>query len=205
MRVLTLILLSLCLIGCSSLSKKSVDDAPAGDELVSVPASFEETLPAELNQILARAESLASNKQYDEADQVLEEAKLKFSSFPHIDLNRALIAIKQNDYTLAESHIDAALVARPDYPPAYNLRGVVYRLSGRFKDAKSAYQQATDAAPNYTNAHLNLGILADLYLHDFVLALAAFEQYLALVPEDTKVKNWVVDLKRRMPDSGEAQ
>lgn len=205
MRVLTLTLLSVFLIGCSSLSKKAVDDAAAEDELVSVPASFKEKLPAELNQMLVSAESLVSDNQYDEAELILQEAKLKFPTYPHIDLNRALIAIKQSDYTLAESHTDSALVARPGYPPAYNLRGVVYRLSGRFQDAKSAYQQATDIAPNYTNAHLNLGILADLYLHDLVLALAAFERYLALVPEDTKVKNWVVELKRRIPDSGEAQ
>ncbi len=205
MKILTFALLSLLLIGCSSLSKKSVEEAPAGDELINVPATFKEELPDELNQLLARAKSLVDNKQLEEADRLLEQGKVKFPSYPHLDLNRALTALKQNDYNQAQSHIDAALATRAGYPPAHNLRGVVYRLSGDFQDAKRAYQQAIEIAPNYTNAYLNLGILADLYLQEFVLALSAFEQYLTLVPEDTKVKNWVVDLKRRMPESGESQ
>jgi type II secretory pathway component PulL len=34
------------------------------------------------------------------------------------------------------------------------------------------------------------------------LALQSFEAYLSLIPDDSKVTNWVVDLKQRMANDG---
>jgi tetratricopeptide (TPR) repeat protein len=200
-----LLLLMLSLVGCGSLPKTQTESTESSNELVSVPARFQEPLPTALNQLLANAKTLVEKQEYEAADQLLAQGKANFPNFPHLDLNRALIAIKQNDYILAESHIESALSVRPNYPPALNLRGVVYRLSGRFGDAKSAYLSAIEAAPNYANAHLNLGILADLYLHDYALALTSFETYLSLIPDDNKVSNWLVDLKQRISNEGGSQ
>jgi lipoprotein NlpI len=77
--------------------------------------------------------------------------------------------------------------------------GVVNRERGDFKSAKQNYQQALKIDTHYAKAHLNLGILADLYLQDYALALDHFEQYQALQKTpDKRVKGWITDLERRV-------
>ena len=47
---------------------------------------------------------------------------------------------------------------------AGNELGIVERKLGKFAEAEAAYQRAIAAEPNYAPAHLNLGVLYDLYL-----------------------------------------
>ena len=44
----------------------------------------------------------------------------------------------------------------------------------------------------------NLGILCDLYLHDFDCALEQFSAYLEARPNDKKMVIWIADVKRRL-------
>ncbi len=46
-------------------------------------------------------------------------------------------------------------------------------------------------------AKRNLGVLCDLYLHDYQCALEQFQDYLELEPGDKEVAIWVADVKRR--------
>jgi Flp pilus assembly protein TadD len=73
-------------------------------------------------------------------------------------------------------------------------------MVGRFADAREAYEKAIALEPNYASAHLNLGILYDLYLWDGERAVQLYERYLALVPAgDDKVKRWVAEIRKREP------
>jgi tetratricopeptide (TPR) repeat protein len=103
----------------------------------------------------------------------------------------------------------APAAAEPDMPPetvrqfddaaAYNRLGIVARREGRFADAEQAYLRAIEIDPNHANAHLNLGVLCDLYLQQPQRALEAFERYLSLSPApDEKVSAWVKELKVRL-------
>ena len=47
---------------------------------------------------------------------------------------------------------------------AGNELGIVERKLGKFAEAEAAYQRTIAAEPNYAPAHLNLGVLYDLYL-----------------------------------------
>lgn len=61
-----------------------------------------------------------------------------------------------------------------------------------------SYESAIRIDENYAPAHYNLAVLADLYLHDPVLALKEFETYQTLLPEpDKKVNGWIIELQRR--------
>jgi lipoprotein NlpI len=56
-----------------------------------------------------------------------------------------------------------------------------------------------DIDPNYAYAHLNYGILLDLYLGELENALAHYQKFQQLTPEEDKeVTKWIVDLERRI-------
>ncbi len=77
-----------------------------------------------------------------------------------------------------------------------------YRHKGQFAKAREAYESALALDPAYADAHLNLGVLLDLYLAEPTLALVHYERYLALAPGgDAAVGKWVADLKTRKPAS----
>jgi len=80
----------------------------------------------------------------------------------------------------------------------YNELGMMHRTEGRFDAAEQAYRRALDLDPDYAYAHLNLGILYDLYLQQPDRALPHYERYRALAPgEAGTVDKWIADLKRR--------
>lgn len=192
MRVIGLVLIGLILAGCAGTGRQAADP--------DVPAFLQEDLPGGLQQILGQARSLANDDSFDQADELLESANERYGEYPQIELNRALLDIRQDDFDDAMEHVDAALSIRPEYPPALNLKGYISRLEGEFEQAKQSYQKAINVEPKYAKPYLNLGILADLYLQDYILALTSFEQYLDLVESDEKVSGWIVELKRRIPE-----
>ena len=50
----------------------------------------------------------------------------------------------------------------------------------------------------YARAHLNLGILFDLYLQDLEKALQQYRKYQKLTSdENTQVAGWIIDIERR--------
>jgi tetratricopeptide (TPR) repeat protein len=86
----------------------------------------------------------------------------------------------------------------------YNELGMVHRTEGRFNLAERSYAQALALDPNYAYAHLNLGILYDLYLQQPDKALPHYEAYQALVPGDGgMIGKWIADLKRRTTGTAE--
>lgn len=98
--------------------------------------------------------------------------------------------------------LERAVKASPRQPVFFNQLGVSYRHKGQFAKAREAYESALALEPNYADAHLNLGVLLDVYLGDNALALIHYERYLALSPGgDAAVGKWVADLKTRKPAS----
>jgi len=65
--------------------------------------------------------------------------------------------------------------------------------------AKQHYLQALEINAEYANAHLNLGILLDIYLQQWNDALAHYQKYQELTDaKDDTVEKWIVDLQRRI-------
>lgn len=114
-------------------------------------------------------------------------------------INQALIYMRKEKPDDALDTLNAALKVNPRNPYAWNLRGVLLRQQGKFKEARAAYEQAIGFDPQYAKAHFNLGVLADLYLQDLQLALNHYEKYQTLQKKpDQAVGNWISDLRNRL-------
>jgi Flp pilus assembly protein TadD len=118
----------------------------------------------------------------------------------HANLGLILRNAGKHDESVAA--LEQAVKVSPKQPVFFNQLGVSYRHKGQFGKAREAYEQALSLDANYADAHLNLGVLLDLYLGDAPLALVHYERYLALSPAgDAAVGKWVADLKNRKPAS----
>ncbi len=83
---------------------------------------------------------------------------------------------------------------------AYNQLGLIERQQGRFEEAEHFYKQALDLNNEHPVTLKNLAILLDLYRGKLKEALALYEQYQGIVGDsDPKIKDWVFDLKNRIP------
>jgi Flp pilus assembly protein TadD len=118
----------------------------------------------------------------------------------HANLGLILRNAGKDDDSIAA--LEQAVKVSPKQPVYFNQLGVSYRHKGQFQKARNAYEQAIALDANYADAHLNLGVLLDLYLGDSAQALTHYERYLALSPAgDPAVGKWVADLKNRKPAS----
>ena len=98
----------------------------------------------------------------------------------------------------AEAAFKAALQAAPANAIAGDELGIVERKLGKFAEAEAAYLRAIEAEPNYAQAHLNLGVLYDLYLGEPQKALEQFQRYLEIAGDNKQVAGWVIELRKRV-------
>ena len=88
-------------------------------------------------------------------------------------------------------------VGEADTAGGWNALAIAHREAGRFDEAEAAYRRALAIDASLASAHLNLGILYDLYLHDNTRALAQYDAYLKLAGGDATVSKWLADLRLR--------
>jgi len=99
----------------------------------------------------------------------------------------------------AEQAFIQAISRDPDDAVAHNHLGILQRRNGRFQEALLHYQRAIEIDTEYARAHLNLGILFDLYLQDLEKALQQYQHYRSLADEENAlVDGWIIDIERRL-------
>jgi len=133
-----------------------------------------------------------------QAVSVLKSVIEREKRLPAPYVNIAIAYNRLGDTKAAEENLISALKLDIGHPVANNELGLLYRKSGKFKAARTAYENAIKEHPEYLPAIRNLGVLCDLYMHDYTCALQQFEDYLELKPDDKTVAIWVVDVKRRL-------
>jgi tetratricopeptide (TPR) repeat protein len=137
-----------------------------------------------------------------DAERQFRELAAKHPDLGGAHANLGVILRGQGKHDESIAALERAVKAGPKQPVFFNQLGVSYRHKGQFKKAREAYESALALDPAYADAHLNLGVLLDLYLADTSLALVHYERYLALTPNgDAAVGKWVADLKTRKPAS----
>ena len=144
-----------------------------------------------------KAVALLNQNQYQQAITVLESVIAREQRLPAPYVNVAMAYSKLGNSAKAEENLISALKLDIGNPTANNELGLLYRKSGKFNAARTAYQNAIKEHSEYLPAKRNLGVLCDLYLHDYQCALEQFQDYLELEPGDKEVAIWVADVKRR--------
>lgn len=113
--------------------------------------------------------------------------------------NRGLAALREGDDETALEATARAVEIEPGNAAWQNRLGVLLRRAGEFERAEAAYKAALDADADYPPAHLNLGILYDIYLQRPQAALSHYQQYQTLAGQpDDEVALWIADLERRL-------
>ncbi len=169
------------------------------------PRRPDEPIPDRAAQQYRQALDLMRGGRDAEAESALKQISLAYPQFAGPQLNLALLYVKDSKLTEAESALKAAVQINPANLQAGNELGIVERRLGKFADAEAAYQRTIAADPNYAPAHLNLGVLYDLYLAEPQKALGEFERYIELAGANKQVSGWVVELRKRVGASAKKE
>jgi tetratricopeptide (TPR) repeat protein len=191
-----MLLLSAC--GGSATKPDAGQQQEMAGAKANVPAQIQRDVPAQALTMFEQATSVMAAGDYLDAELRFKEFLLRYPDYPGVHVNLAIIHINNGNDAAAQASIDAALALNPGYAPALNQQGMLFRKTGKFIEAESAYMKAVTASPDYALAHYNLGVLNELYFQRLDIALQHFEQYQSLVGEDKQVEKWIADLRRRV-------
>ena len=113
-------------------------------------------------------------------------------------VNAGLIYLSRGHKDRARNAFEEALQRNAENPTALTQLAIFHREAYAFAEARENYEKALSVNASYVPAHLNLGILCDIYTRDYACALAHYEKYLELNGSDAEVQNWLIDLRERM-------
>jgi tetratricopeptide (TPR) repeat protein len=153
--------------------------------------------PRAAQQYSQALQMMKSNRRTD-AELEFKQLTVAYPQFAGPQLNLGLLYLNDSRLPEAEAAFKAALQMTPANPIAGDELGIVERKLGKFAEAETAYLHAIAAEPNYAPAHLNLGVLYDLYLAEPQKALEQFERYIEIAGENKQVSGWVIELRKRV-------
>ena len=168
-----------------------------------VPAVAEVPVPPEAQRAFDAACAHLRAGRHADAEHGFRDVIAKHPELGGAHANLGLILRNAGKHDESIAALEQAVKASPAQPLFHNQLAISYRHKGEFQKARDAYERALALDDSYADAHLNLGVLLDLYLADAPLALAHYERYVALTPNgDAAVGKWVADLRNRKPVSG---
>jgi tetratricopeptide (TPR) repeat protein len=170
--------------------------APASAANAGVAADSTPIPPRAAQQYSQALQMMKSNRLTD-AELEFKQLTAAYPQFAGPQLNLGLLYLQAARLPEAEGAFKAALQMNPANPIAGDELGIVERKLGKFTEAEAAYLRAIAAEPNYAPAHLNLGVLYDLYLGEPQKALEQFERYIEIAGENKQVAGWVIELRKR--------
>lgn len=178
------------LIGCAS-----APETDSGTPVAPPPSDVDSSTLAAYN----KAVNAMKNGQENTA---IEQFSAIAKTHPNLAgpfINLGLIYLGKSRYEDAEKNLLQATTIKPNDAVAQTHLGIASRYLGKFDQAKQAYDMAIRINPGYPIAHLNAGILYDIYLGDLTRALNHYQKYQALTNgKDEAVDKWIVDLERRV-------
>lgn len=212
---LLLLLAALLLAACSSSPEKK-SKAKSGEDVAAVAASGASILPPgpalpnpylqsktnasrQAMQSFAEATRAMRNKQWTQAESLLQKIVAENNKLSGAYLNLGLVYRALNDDAKAEQAFNQAIAANPNNLDAYNALAIFKREKGDFAAAQANYTKALSIWPWHPESHKNLAILYDLYMGKNQEALAHYEAYQQLVGEsDKNINSWIADMQRRL-------
>lgn len=148
--------------------------------------------------LFIEAKKLIAAKNYKVAEQKLKVIAEKDKTLAGPLVLLGDLALQDDDYAGAENYYQQALQINEKNVNAYLGLGEAQRKSGRFSFAQNTYEHALNIWRDFPEAHLNLGILYDLYLNMPAKAQAHYEAYLFLTNyKQSQVTDWFEEVKSR--------
>jgi tetratricopeptide (TPR) repeat protein len=167
-----------------------------------VPVVTEAPVPAEAQRAFDAAKAQLKAGRTADAERGFRDVAARWPELGGAHANLGLMLRNAGKLDESIAALEQAVKVSAKQPAFHNQLGISYRHKGEFQKARNAYEQALALDDTFANAHLNLGVLLDLYMADPSLALGHYERYLALSPSgDPAVGKWVADLRTRKPVS----
>lgn len=205
----------LLLVGCASepgkKSKTAKDDTapavaaagvsilPAGPVMPNPYLQNKPTVSRAAQQNFTDATRAMRNKQWAQAESLLQKVIAENSKLSGAYLNLGLVYRAQKEDKRAEQAFNNAIAANHTNLDAYNQLAILQREAGNFSGAEANYKKALSLWPFHAESYKNIAILYDLYMGRSAEALPHYEAYLQLLGgEDKQVTSWIADLQRRL-------
>ena len=128
------------------------------------PATETVTVDDSIRLMFTRALTHLQQQEYDEGIDLLETLTAKENRLAAPFVNLGIAYSRTGNNKKAEYNFSRALKLDAGHAVANNELGLLYRKTGRFGAARSAYQNALVDHPDYLPVRKNLGILCELYL-----------------------------------------
>lgn len=184
------------LVGCAATGPGDSADSPISKGEAQpkidpkIQAEYEDALSSMRDGKTAQAES------------ALKKLVERYPTFSGPRTNLGILYFRAKKIDQAKVEFNEALKINTDNAVSLNHLGIISREEGNFKEAKAYYEKALQIDSNYAYAHLNYGILLELYMGKLNEALTHYKRYQELNKaagknEDIEVKKWIVDLGRR--------
>ncbi|MDE2349510.1 MAG: tetratricopeptide repeat protein, partial [Gammaproteobacteria bacterium] len=155
-------------------------------------------IPPQAAAEFARALQAMKAGNVTDAELDLKQLTIEYPAYKGPRLDLGIIYLQSGRLAEAQAAFQAVLALDADDAVANDELGMVLRRQGKFGDAEAAYSRAIAARPDYLPAHLNLGILYDLYLGHPHKALDQYQRYVALGGGDKRVPGWIIELRHRV-------
>lgn len=192
-RIFIILVLSLLVASCATTSSTGVAEKRKSVKKIHPKVDPKITVAYEMALISMRAGN--TSKAESQFNKLINDYP-EYSG-PHNNLG--ILYYREDKIDKATKAFENALKINPDSVVSLNYLGIISRGKGDFKQAQSYYEKALQADPDYAYAHLNYGILLELYMGKLPEALNHYKRYQELTEEeDKKVKGWIVDLGRRI-------
>ncbi len=137
-------------------------------------------------------------KEYDDVESLLAEIVVIDESLSGPWVMRGDISTENHDLETAVTYYQKALEVNSKNLNAYIRLAKTQRLLGRFIQAQNTYAEALRVWEDFPEAHLNLGVLYDIYLNRPLRAQKHMEAYVFLSEdEDATVGRWLQEIQQR--------
>ena len=192
-RYLLLLIFFSFLVACSSATKKPV---------IVIEQTQTNNLPV-LNEeekvSYQSAVKMMSEESYAQAEILFKTLIEKHPKLTGAYVNLGVIKKKNKQLDLATQFFSKALEVNPNFIDALLQKALIYQDLGEFSNAEDLLRRAEAIQPDHPLVNYNLGVLYELYLQEYSLAIQHYERYVTVSSSDDveTVKRWIKLLERK--------
>lgn len=149
-------------------------------------------------QRFEQALQLMKQRQPQEAKAAFDQLARDYPQYSGPLADLGVLQARGREYDQAIASFTAAVAADGRNAFAWGWLGILYRERGDYVRAEQAYRRALELKPDDAAAHLNLGILYELYLKRPSEALAQYREYQRVASNgNLMVGVWIHELEAR--------